>query len=113
MLEGFTIKNYRYMDDLLEVVYENGEDDVIIRMSAELSGTELSGDHNVYSKEWDVNLKGLNVHCKGDGTYANCAIADMKDLHIAVIYNAGQEGRGVDEQNLMSIFMGIQTNPMK
>ena len=101
------------MDDLLEVVYENGEDELIIRVSTQLSGTELSGDYNEYSKEWDVSLKGLTVHCKGDGTYANCAIADLEDIHFAVLYDVGQEGKGLDEQDLMSIFMGIQASPLK
>jgi hypothetical protein len=113
LLDGFAIKTYRYMDDLLEVVYENGEDELIIRVSTQLSGTELSGDYNEYSKEWDVSLKGLTVHCKGDGTYANCAIADLEDIHFAVLYDVGQEGKGLDEQDLMSIFMGIQASPLK
>ena len=89
LLDGFAIKTYRYMDDLLEVVYENGED------------------------EMDVSLNGLTVHCKGDGALVNCANADMKDLHIAVLYNCGEEGRGLDEQNLMTVFTGVQASPLK
>ena len=113
MLDGFAIKTYRYMDDLLEVVYENGEDEMIVRLSTKLSGIDLNGDYTEYSKEWDVSLNGLTVHCKGDGALVNCANADMKDLHIAVLYNCGEEGRGLDEQNLMTVFTGVQASPLK
>jgi hypothetical protein len=113
LLDGFAIKTYRYMDDLLEVVYENGENEMIVRLSTKLSGTDLNGDYTEYSKEWDVSLNGLTVHCKGDGALVNCANADMEDLHIAVLYNCGEEGRGLDEQNLMTVFTGVQAAPLK
>lgn len=113
LLDGFAIKTYRYMDDLLEVVYENGEDEMIVRLSTKLSGIDLNGDYTEYSKEWDVSLNGLTVHCKGDGALVNCANADMEDLHIAVLYNCGEEGRGLDEQNLMTVFTGVQASPLK
>ena len=50
LLDGFAIKTYRYMDDLLEVVYENGEDEMIVRLSTKLSGIDLNGDYTEYSK---------------------------------------------------------------
>ena len=74
---------------------------------------EGNGDYTEYSKEWDVSLNGLTVHCKGDGALVNCANADMEDLHIAVLYNCGEEGRGLDEQNLMTVFTGVQASPLK
>ena len=113
LLDGFTIRTYRYMDDLLEVVYENGENEMTIRVSTQLSGIDLSGDYNEYSKDWDVDLGGLTVHCKGDGTYINCANADMEDLHIAVLYNCGEDGRGLDEQSLMTVLQGVQASPLQ
>ena len=113
LLDGFAIKTYRYMDDLLEVVYENGEDEMIVRLSTKLSGIDLNGDYTEYSKEWDVSLNGLTVHCKGDGALVNCANADMEDLHIAVLYNCGEEGRGIDEQSLMTVLTGVQASPLK
>ena len=87
LLDGFAIKTYRYMDDLLEVVYENGENEMIVRLST--------------------------VHCKGDGALVNCANADMEDLHIAVLYNCGEEGRGLDEQSLMTVLSGVQASPLQ
>ena len=113
MLDGFAIKTYRYMDDLLEVVYENGENEMIVRLSTKLSGTDLNGDYTEYSKEWDVSLNGLTVHCKGDGALVNCANVDMEDLHIAVLYNCGEEGRGLDEQSLMTVLSGVQASPLQ
>lgn len=113
LLDGFAVKTYRYMDDLLEVIYENGEDEMVVRLSTKLSGTDLNGDYTEYSKEWDVSLNGLTVHCKGDGTKANCVNADMDDLHIAVLYNCGEEGRGIDEQSLMTVLTGVQAAPLQ
>ena len=88
-------------------------DDVDGAMKRARSGIDLNGDYTEYSKEWDVSLNGLTVHCKGDGALVNCANADMEDLHIAVLYNCGEEGRGLDEQNLMTVFTGVQASPLK
>lgn len=111
--EQLSFKTYRYTDQILETVYEGGGDEMIVRVSKELGGTDLSGDYNTYSKEWDENFKGLEVHCKGDGTYANCASADLEEMHFAILFDAGTEGKGLDSEALKSIFMGMQAVPLK
>lgn len=110
--EQLSFKTYRYTDRILETVYEGGGAEMIVRVSKELSGTDLSGDYNTYSKEWDENFKGLVVHCKGDGTFVSCANADLEDMHFAVLYDAGTEGKGLDSESLKSVFMGMQAVPL-
>lgn len=111
--EGYDLVTYRYMEDLLEAVYQKGEEEITIRISKERSGIELSGDYNNYSKEWEENYKGLVVTCRGDGTLINCANADLENIHFVVECNAGQEGKGLTTEQLKSIFMGMQAVPLK
>ena len=111
--EGYEFVKYRYMDGLLETVYKKGDDEIVIRVSTKLGGTELSGDYNSYSKEWEENFKGLTVKCKGDGTLINCANADVETTHFAVLINPGQEGKGLTADELKSIFMGMQAGPLE
>lgn len=111
--EGYDLVTYRYMEDLLEAVYQKGDEEIAIRISKERSGIELSGDYNNYSKEWEENYKGLVVTCRGDGTLINCANADLENIHFVVECNAGQEGKGLTTEQLKSIFMGMQAVPLK
>ena len=111
--EGYEFVTYRYTDKLLETVYKKGEDEIVIRISTQLSGIELNGDYNNYSKEWKENFKGLTVKCKGDGTLINCANADVETTHFAVLINPGQEGKGLTADELKSIFMGMQAGPLE
>ena len=111
--EGYEFVKYRYMDGLLETVYKKGDDEIVIRVSTKLGDTELSGDYNSYSKEWEENFKGLTVSCKGDGSLINCANADVESMHFAVLINPGQESRGLTADELKSIFMGMQAGPLE
>lgn len=111
--EGYEFEAYRYTDSLLEAVYKKGDDRIVIRVSTKLSGTELNGDYNNYSKEWEENFKGLTVKCKGDGNLINCANADVEAIHFAVLINPGQEGKGLTADELKSIFMGMQAGPIE
>lgn len=111
--DGFTLETYRYTDSILEADYVKGEEKLSVRVSTTLSGLELSGDYTEYSKEWDESLKGLTVHCQGDGTAANCATADLDDIHFAVSCSAGEEGKGLIASQLMDLFMGMQAVPLQ
>ncbi len=110
--EGFNLLTYRYTEDIFEAVYQKGEEQLVIRVSTTLGGTELSGDYNKYSKEWEENFKGLVVKCHGDGELSNCSYADLEDIHFAVEYNLGEEGKGLSAEQLKSLFMGMQAIPL-
>ncbi|MEE3457617.1 MAG: hypothetical protein VZQ82_06230 [Lachnospiraceae bacterium] len=110
--EGFNLLTYRYTEDIFEAVYQKGEEQLVIRVSTTLGGTELSGDYNKYSKKWEENFKGLVVKCHGDGELSNCSYADLEDIHFAVEYNLGEEGKGLSAEQLKSLFMGMQAIPL-
>ena len=111
--EGFDLLTYRYTEDIFEAVYQKDDEQLVIRVSTTLSGVELSGDYNKYSKEWEENFKGLVVKCHGDGELSNCSYADLEDIHFAVEYNLGEEGKGLSAEQLKSLFMGMQAIPME
>ena len=111
--EGLELATYRYTDNILEVVYRGGDNELTVRASTETDGESLTGDYNVYSKEWDEEIDGSIVHCKGDGKHTNCAYADVRSIHLAVMYNPGEEGKGLDTDGLKALFMGIKAAPME
>ena len=111
--EGFEFVSYRYTDKILEATYSKGDEELVIRVSTTQSGLELSGDYNAYMKRWEVNFKGLVVECNGDGTLSNCSYADLENIHFSVLINPGDEGKGLSEEQLKSLFMGMQAKPLE
>lgn len=110
--EGMKFKNYRYRAGTIEVRYadEKDADEIIlvIRKSNTDSGEELLGDFNSYSKTWDLTLKGVVLHCKGDGSTANNAWFDSGDRHYGFLCNPGKEGKGLTPDQLNSLINGMQ-----
>lgn len=106
--EGLSFVNYRYTEDVLEAVYEGGGNQLVIRASSKISDEGLTGDYNEYMKDWDEDIGGSIVHCKGDGTRVNSAYADVRGVYLAVLYNVGEEGRGLDKESLEAVFTGIR-----
>ena len=51
---------YLYMDGTIEARYENVDNEMIIRASTELAGTDLSGDYNEYANEWTEYIGQAN-----------------------------------------------------
>ena len=107
---GLTLKTYRYTAGVIEAAYAdaNGDIRLRIRKSNTLSGTDLSGDLNSYSNTWDLNLKGLALQCKGDGSTINAAYASSANNYYSIVCNPGQEGAGLTPDQLNSIINGMQ-----
>ena len=103
---------YLYMDGTIEARYENVDNEMIIRASTELAGTDLSGAYNEYTEEWEENFKGLAVTCRGDGETVNCATFGSGEVNFSVTFNAGEEGRGITVDELQSLVMGMQAVPL-
>ena len=102
--EGLSLKGYRYRTGILEADYADAEGSVkmIIRKSDTVSGVDLAGDNNVYSQSWDHTLKGLIVHCLGDGDTVNlCWFGSA--YNYTINYNAGKEGQGLTLDQINSI----------
>ena len=94
----------------LSVLYEGEGNEMMIRKSnSELSGAELAGDYNTYSKTWEHSFKGLKINLAGDGTNANLAWFDNDDHHYSILFNAGQEGKGLTMDEINSLVMGMES----
>lgn len=105
--DGLTLQTYLYMDGTIEADYSNGSDTLTIRKSTDTEGQTLSGDYSEYSSTWEYSMKGLPVTCRGDGTRINEATFSVDSYHYAVSCDAGEEGKGITEESLTSLLMGM------
>ena len=105
-----TLKGYRYMNGIIQADYydRNGQTVLTIRKSNTMSGPELTGDYNSYSYSWDLTLKGLSVHCLGDGSSANNVTFSAGGYNYCILYNIGQEGYGLTADQINSLINSIQ-----
>ncbi len=101
--EGIELKIYRYMEGIFEAIYGDDSNELTIRKSNDREGIDLSGDYNKYSKEWDESSGDLTVHCLGDGETVNNAACDLDGAHFSILYNPGEEGRGLTVDELWSL----------
>ena len=51
---------------LLEVIYEDGEENEIARVRKGIGEADISGDYNEYSLEWKVSINRTLVQMKGE-----------------------------------------------
>ena len=66
-IEDSTTRMYRSMEQtLLEVIYENEEENEIARVRKGIGEADISGDYNEYSLEWKVSVNGTLVQMKGE-----------------------------------------------
>lgn len=72
-IEGFDSRVFRFNkdDELLEIVYENGDGTITFRKSS--GEGDISGDYNEFSEKNDVDVDGLTVTMKGDDGKVNLA----------------------------------------
>ena len=108
--EGFFLDTYSSRQDMVEARYSDnaGTRALVIRKSSGTGGDDLSGDYNTYSKTWDITLKGVTVHCKGDGNTVNVGLIDAGSGHFSIVCHAGQEGRGLTPDQINSLVNGMQ-----
>ncbi len=108
--EGLHFKTYRYRSGIIEADYANALGDTVlfVRKANSLFGTDLSGDYNSYSTSWDITLKGLTVHCLGDGITSNTSTYTVGSYGYAICFNIGLEGSGLDPDQINSFVNCIQ-----
>ncbi len=108
--EGLQFKTYRYRSGIIEADYANaqGETVLFVRKGDSLFGTDLSGDYNSYSTAWDISVKGLTVHCLGNGSNSNTSTFSSGSYGYAICFNIGKEGMGLDEDAINSFVNCIQ-----
>ena len=106
--DGMHFWKYRYMDGTIMAYFESVNDQLIICKSKVMKERELAGDFNEYTHEWDISIKGLGVHCYGDGELANLMTFHVDDEYWAMTFNSGYEGYGIDAAQIQSIVMDMQ-----
>ena len=106
--ENMKLWKYVCMEGVYGAKYESVNNEMIIRKSKTIPSEELHGDYNTYSKSWDITLKGVTVHCLGDGETANVAMIDAGDRHYSISMNPGQEGHGLTPDEINTILNGMQ-----
>ncbi len=108
MPNDMVFRSFVCMDDVYGAMYDNGKEEMLIRKSSSVSPEELSGDFFTYSRSWDISLKGLTVHCQGDGTTINKALFSNNVYNYVILYDAGNEGNGLTPDQLNSLIMSLQ-----
>lgn len=103
-----SLNTYMSTAGTISAVYAGPDNELVIRKSTDLSGRELSGDYNAYSKTWTHSFKGLRVAFEGDGELANLATFSVGDTNFSITYNMGQEGRGLSMDEINSLVNGMQ-----
>lgn len=108
--EGLHFKGYRYRSGIIEADYANAIGDTVlfVRKANSLFGTDLTGDYNSYSSSWDISVKGLTVHCLGDGITSNTSTFTSGSFGYAICFNIGNEGMGLSEDEINSFVNCIQ-----
>ena len=108
--EGLSFKTYRYRSGIIEADYANGVGETVlfVRKANSLFGTDLTGDYNSYSTAWDITLKGLTVHCLGNGITSNTSTYTVGSFGYAICFNIGMEGSGLDPDTINSFVNCIQ-----
>jgi len=101
---GLSLTTYRSRPGIIEARYGSS---LIIRKSNTVGGSELSGDYNTYSRTWDITLKGLGVHCRGDGTTVNEATFSAGGNYYSLSCNPGREGSGLTPDQINSLVNGM------
>ena len=103
--EGVALDTYRCRSGIIEARYSGGT--MVIRKSNTVSGSNLSGDYNTYSQAWDHVLKGLTVHCRGNGTTTNETTYSSGEYYYSISFRPGEEGRGLTLDQINSLVNGM------
>lgn len=107
---GYFLDTYSSKPGIVEARYSDngGTRALVIRKSSTVSGDALSGDYNAYSHTWDITLKGVLVHCRGDGNTVNVGTIDNAGGHYSIVCHPGQEGRGLTPDEINTLVNGMQ-----
>lgn len=95
------------MPGTISAVYNDSDNELVIRKSSDAYGKELSGDYNEYSKSWTHSFKGLEISFEGDGELANVGWFSSGDMNYSITYNMGSEGRGLSMDDVNSLVNGM------
>jgi len=108
---GVKLKTYISAPEVISALYETKDGEMMLRKSYYVSGKELAGDYNKYSKAWSSNIRGNEVYFEGDGELANLAYYEGEDGYYTISYNSGKEGKGLNEDQITNLIVGMEAKP--
>lgn len=74
-------------DDLIEVIYHSGEEEVRIRKAP--GSEDISGDHNEYAESADETVDDLRVTMRGEGGLVRAAFWTDGDFSFSITSSQG------------------------
>lgn len=97
--EGFKATYFETIsDDMLQIIYSNGKDEVYYRTAKKTSDTEdITGDYNTYKEEKNIEVNGTSVTVKGDGKKYYNALCTKDDMIYSLFARDGLELEQVEE----------------
>ena len=96
-----------YMDGLVQAVYDNGTDHMVIRKGT--GSADVSGDYNSYPETREVVFKGLTIRCFGSDGQIRLARWESGGNSYSLAFNAGDTARpGLTEDQVTSLVSQIR-----
>lgn len=105
----FENPTFKYMENIAQADYANGNATFTIRKGQGVTGTEFTGDYNQYAKTWTQDIEGKEVLCYGnqDGV-ANLATWEAFDCSYALYCNDAADGSvGIPDAVIASVVAQI------
>ena len=98
---------FLYMDGTAEAILDSADHHMLLRKG--VGDGDISGDYGVYEAEWDVNWKGLTIHCRGENDSVRTAWWSFGGNAFSLSFNAGDSDLpGLSEADLCSLVNQIQ-----
>lgn len=120
--EGFKVTYFETIsDDMLQIIYSNGKDEVYYRTAKKNSDTEdITGDYNTYKEEKNVEINGTSVTVKGDGKKYYNALCTKDNMIYSLFAREGLDLEQIegflsvlnDDSNVADNILGMP-NPIK
>lgn len=89
--------------EMLQVFYEKGDAEILIRKAPEAQGKDISGDNNEYAKVSKVKKNGKTITIKGTAKKKNLAIWSDGDYSYSV-----SSSKGLSQKALLKIVKQVQ-----
>ena len=95
--------SYFCMRGLIEARYADSLGNRLILRKTNQETDRLSGDYNTYPAEYDCELKGTILRCKGTNDRINTAEFTAYTCFFSIVMNPGQPGRGLTADQLSAL----------
>jgi len=89
-------------DELVEILYKNGEAELIFRQGK--GDSDISGDYTVYDENNELNIGDIVVETKGNSGKVNVAIWTSGEFSFAIL------GDSIDNTSISDMIISIKSS---